>query len=462
MKHAQLRRLAENYQGAGPRYTSYPTAVEFDDSVRSELWQAQLSEDVSTRPEANTALYLHVPFCKSLCYFCACSKLIDPKLENLDLFLNAACKELSTYAALISNKTNICQIHLGGGTPSFLPAHAIDLLCDKIDTLAASRAKNAEISVEIDPRTSSREQLHHFRDRGFNRVSFGVQDFNPTVQQIVNRNQTLEQTQSVYDAARDLGFSGINMDLIYGLPGQTQENFQKTIHSVIELRPDRIALYAYAHVTWIKKVQKAMRRVHIPTPTERISFFEYAIEQLEAAGYQYIGLDHFALPEDALSIALREGRLSRNFMGYTTHRGARILGIGPSAISSVPNAMAQNIKPLNEYASAIANSGSAIERGVILERDDMLRAAIIQDIMCVGSINLSTFENLYDISFWDYFHKEQPQLKALELDGLLSVGDRVLQLSEVGRIFSRNVAMVFDSYLETHQKAEKPVFSQTV
>lgn len=456
-----IKFLVEKYQSAGPRYTSYPTAVEFSPLVGSEAWRAALQADINSRPHDLTALYLHAPFCKSLCYFCACNKIIDPALKKLDLFLDAACRELNSYRRF--ENITINQIHWGGGSPSFLPPEAIERLCDKIDLVFPQRSERPELSVEIDPRTSSAEQLRHFRRRGFNRLSMGVQDFDADVQRIVNRNQSAELTASIFHAARDAGFGGVNIDLIYGLPGQTLAGFKRSIDTVISLRPDRIALYGYAHVTWIRKVQKAMERVHIPGAAERLELFLWALELLSQAGYEYIGLDHFALPTDDLAQARKDGRLNRNFMGYTTNRGARLLGIGPSAISGVPAAMVQNERSLEEYAQAVFSSGWAISRGIELGADDMIRASVIHDLMCRGTVDIPQIERANSTGdFWNYFSRERFELEELEQDGILSVSDKELALTDIGRLFARNAAMVFDAYLPQHRQSGTQVFSQTV
>lgn len=464
---SKLLGLVAKYQGSGPRYTSYPTALEFGAQVNAELWRECLLADFDARPASHSSLYLHAPFCRSLCYFCACSKVIDPKLSQLEAFMESVCRELDAYRELIPAGNEAVQIHWGGGSPSFLPADAIDRLCDKIDQVLPSRAAGADISVEVDPRTSSPKQLEHLYARGFNRLSIGVQDFDPSVQRIINRNQSIEQTEEIYQAARAIGFRGINFDLIYGLPGQTAESFRSTVDAVISLRPDRIALYGYAHVTWLKKVQKAMERVHIPTSAERLDLFLHAMERLCDSGYEYVGLDHFATEDDELSAALRSGRLNRNFMGYSTHKGVRIIGVGPSAISSVPGAMAQNLKALGPYCEALTPKGgsadsSAVERGVILSQDDLIRADVIHDIMCSSVIEVAAFEEKWSIDFWEYFAEVRAALAAMEADGLLRSGDGTLRLSFLGRVFARNIAMLFDAYLPKHGASRAPAFSQTV
>ena len=316
-----LKRLINAYSTQGPRYTSYPTAVEFTNSFNSDSWKKFLIADA----HLSTALYFHLPFCNSLCYFCACNKIIARSREGVAPYLQTLFKELKTYQELLDTKNiEIEQIHWGGGTPNYLLPDEMIELHQRTLEIFPKVENDADISVEIDPRTISSEHLSTLRKLGFNRLSMGVQDFDPFVQETINRIQPYELTRDVCLEARDVGFEGLNIDLIYGLPNQTTKGFSSTLEKILEIKPERIALYGYAHVTWIKKVQKALERSHLPTPEERIDLFLQAYQMLVSAGYLHIGMDHFALPSDELSIAQDSGKLNRNFMGYTTHKGANI------------------------------------------------------------------------------------------------------------------------------------------
>lgn len=463
---------SRSYSGSGPRYTSYPTAVEFTEEFSASSWEETLradaaglmplkgeSEAVATGPRSY-ALYLHLPFCESLCYFCACNKIITQDRSVIEPYLAALFAEIYWYRDILGSDISVEQIHWGGGSPNYLSPD--DMRRVHQETLKAfpNLASGAEVSIEVDPRTMKPGQLEALREVGFNRISMGVQDFDDTVQQAVNRIQSFEMTKKLVEEARSLGFSGVNVDLIYGLPGQTLTGFRDTLTKVHMLSPDRVALYGYAHVTWKQKVQKALERVHLPTPDERIEIFAEAVKSFSEAGYSYIGLDHFARPEDELSIALGEGRLNRNFMGYTTHRGARILGFGVSAISTLPNAFAQNTKDILVYQESWKNRRSSVNRGLLKTCEDCLRGLIIERIMCEGKLDIGEIERNWQIDFRQHFAKALSKIEAMAADGLYRDSGDLIELSEIGRVFSRNIAMAFDEYMEKY--AAKKVFSQSV
>lgn len=456
--------LVRKFSGSGPRYTSYPTAVEFGPAVQNREWKELLARDCELQSGTGaSSLYFHIPFCHELCYFCACNRVVTRKEEVVPPYLEAVKQELQTYRSLVpASKLPIEQIHWGGGSPNYLrPAQMEELHLAALDVFP-NVTPDADISIELDPRTTSIEQIRMLAKLGFNRLSLGVQDFDPIVQEAVNRIQSFEQTWELCQAGRSEGFSGVNIDLIYGLPNQTVAGFRKTIEKILEIKPDRIALYGYAHVTWIRKTQKALERGVLPAPDDRIEIFLEGVKAFSAAGYEYIGLDHFALPQDALSAALKKGRLNRNFMGYTTHKGVRILGFGVSSISSLAGGFAQNKKEVAEYQKGIAGTGLAVERGLVRSEEDCLRWDIIERIMCEGVLDLARLEEQWKIDFFAHFTEPLEKLKPYMDEGLLQITKDSLRLTAVGRLFARNIAMAFDAYLDKHRAAAKPVFSQAV
>lgn len=459
-----LTRLVPHYVDAAPRYTSYPTAVEFKSDFSTEAWLSALTDSSKREPGAKRrlALYFHLPFCQTLCYFCACHKVITRDYSVVEPYLNALFRELDAYAALVADNSIVEQIHWGGGTPNFFSPQDMARLMEHTRRSFPHLHPDVEISVEVDPRTVTVEHLKTLKELGFTRLSLGVQDFRDEVQEAINRMQPYAVTKELVDNARRLGFTGINIDLIYGLPNQTVTGFLETIEQVLFLRPDRVALYGYAHVTWLKKVQKALERSQLPTPDQRVEIFTAAVSRFTAVGYEHIGMDHFALADDMLAQARRDGTLRRNFMGYTTHSGTEIIGFGASAISTTSDAFAQNVKDLPQYLEQIGASGFATERGLSRSRDDIIRAAVIEDILCAGAIDFQDFNRRWDIEVKSYFTKELNALAAFEADELIVCDELGVTLTEVGRIFARNIAAVFDVYLKMHREKATPVFSQTV
>lgn len=476
----EFERLVSKYSGAGPRYTSYPTAVEFQNAdTWVEKFRELLIEDNQgvVRLSGNKvyfedtprsySIYIHLPFCHSLCYYCACNKIIPQDRSLVTPYLSALEKEMEFLAMALPRDVAIEQIHWGGGTPNYLTPEEMERLHSATLHHFPNLLSDAEVSVELDPRTTTPDHLKTLRQIGFNRVSLGVQDFDPVVQETINRLQTYETTREIYELATSLNFSGVNIDLIYGLPNQNLAGFAKTISQVIGLNPSRLAVYGYAHVTWKEKVQKALERAQIPTPQDRLDLFGHALHELLESGYQYIGMDHFALPNDDLARALKTGKLGRNFMGYTTHAGVRVLGLGVSSISSLPHLLVQNTKSVPEYLKHIeqrttAEGIGAIERGIYKTFDDCIRADAIHKILCNGLIDLEQFEDRWSIRFENYFQNAITKLEELETDGLLESSAFQLKVTERGRLFARNLAMCFDAYLERHQQGIKKVFSQTV
>jgi oxygen-independent coproporphyrinogen-3 oxidase len=463
-------RLVGKYSGAVPRYTSYPTAVEFSQGVKSSDWLGLLKKDPvlqsinesKTQSEQGLSLYVHIPFCRSLCYFCACNKVITKDAAVGDRYLERLEKELLKYTSLVSPKTPIEQLHWGGGTPNFLTPGQVRAFGGTLRETFSNRLPDAEISVETDPRTLTLDHLQIFSSMGFNRLSLGVQDFSPDVQAAINRVQPYELTSEVCAQARRVGLSKINIDLIYGLPLQTVQGFRRTIEQVLKIAPDRVALYGYAHVTWLKKIQRNLEGLGLPSPKDRLLLFLEGIRAFTEAGYRYIGLDHFALPSDSLSQAQDSGRLNRNFMGYTTHLGSRMLALGVSSISIIPAAIVQNYKILGEYEKAIDEKGLAVERGMLRTQDDLVRADVIEKLLCYSFLDIQEFETRWGLEFARYFSAALEKLSAMEADGLILVSPNRLELTSLGRLFARNIASCFDAYLEKHQNAARPVFSQAV
>ena len=461
--------LILKYATSGPRYTSYPTAVEFSSSVNPLVWFNAWKDDVAGEYAPNPtsipfalSLYVHIPFCYKMCYFCACHKIVPSSRDIVAPYISAIKKELDLYKNLIPSTSYVAQIHWGGGSPDYLTEYEIEDLHNYYLNSFPNVCADADISIELDPRTTTKGHITTLAKLKFNRISIGVQDFDLKVQACINRVQSFEQTKDVIELARLSGIENINIDLVYGLPEQTLPAFLETLARIIELRPSRIALYGYAHVTWIKKIQKTLEHAHIPTPNERVTLFINALNTLTSAGYVYIGMDHFALLDDSLVIALRTKKLNRNFMGYSTHKGARILGLGASSISCLPTGYAQNQKDIDEYIKTVELGQSAIVRGLIKSRDDCLRGEIIETILCSGELDINDFESRWHMSFWQMFESSVQILENMQKDGLLILSKNKIMLTPRGRILARNIAMIFDAYLEKHRATNKKVFSQAV
>ena len=457
--NAALAELIEKHATSVPRYTSYPTALELKPdnniepvtSVLRDLWKSQ-------NP---VSLYVHLPHCPSLCYFCACNKIISTKPEDRKDYLELLAREISLVKAAAGGKLQAGQLHLGGGSPSYLDSAELRTLLKNIaDNFVFT--DSAIKSIEIDPRTFSREKAAVLGTFGFTRASLGVQDFNPQVQELINRIQPLALTEQAVDLLNEQGIQEINFDLIYGLPGQTAETFALTVAEVVRLRPSRIALYGYAHVEWKVKVQHVFNKYPRPSPALRTQMFLQAMEAFEAAGYRYIGLDHFALPNDELSLAQDRGELRRNFMGYTTVVGAGVLGLGVSAISDLKGLMFQNSPKIEIYQSRLKNSQLPIEKILLRSREDSLRSWIIERLMCDSTLDLDQVpkELRDEQQLRQIVEEDLARLQDWEETGLLTRSQNTVKLSKIGRLFSRQIAAVFDSYLAKHQESAKPKFSQ--
>ena len=457
----KLQALAAKYSAAVPRYTSYPTAVEFSESVQGAQWQEELSREFAEDRKSGIAFYVHIPFCTHHCFFCACNKTAVRAPEQIDDYLRAVRKEIDLYHKLLGSELPVEQIHFGGGSPNVLYPEQLQYLHRAILNSFPNLMADAEVSLEADPRTLSGSFLRTMASLGFNRLSIGVQDFSPEVQKAINREQSFELTQSCCRQAREFGLENINIDLIYGLPLQTVESFSRTLDLTLALSPDRIALYGYAHVTWLRPGQSVLEKHHLPSPELRLALFHMALRKLLAAGYCYIGLDHFALPADSLTKALANGKLSRTFMGYTTHKGSRLIALGSSSISILPGIMVQNAREPEIYQEALKN-GWAIKRGVICNRNDRLRAAVIQALLCQSEVDIKRINTEWSITFADYFKESLSSLKKMADDALLEITSEKIRLTALGRFFARCAASAFDDYLSKKRLESKTVFSQAV
>jgi oxygen-independent coproporphyrinogen-3 oxidase len=453
--------ILPRYSGEGPRYTSYPTAPVWKESYGPAQLRAELArEDVG--PDEGLALYVHVPFCESLCHFCACNKVITRSHAPAARFLDVVEREIAAVRAAVRVPRAATQQHWGGGTPTFLAPEQLARL-HRLVTQAFPLRVGAEVSLEVDPRVTSREQLDALAECGFNRISMGVQDFDPRVQQAIHRLQSVAQTQALVEWSRQAGFESVNFDLIYGLPYQTEASFAETLERVIELAPDRLALYSYAHVTWLAKQQRGFERHDLPDAATKLRIFLAAVRRFLAAGYRYIGLDHFAKPGDELSRALDDRSLRRNFMGHTTQAGVDLLGFGPSAISELRGGYAQSFRELERWEGAVLESGLATMRGHVFGADDLERRFVIGRLLCHGELRADEFEAAFGRRFRQAYARELRSLEPAIADGLLaSAPDGSLALSPLGRLLVRNVAMAFDAYLPEQQRSGRRIFSRTV
>jgi len=456
-----VEEILPRYAIDGPRYTSYPTAPVWQESYGVEDFRAELSRSDIGQSEP-LSVYVHVPFCRSLCHFCACNKVITTKQELPRLYLDAIEREVAAMREAVAVPRQVTQHHWGGGTPTHLDPEQIRRLYRMLSQ-AFPTAPGAEVSIEVDPRVTHAEHIAALRECGFNRISMGVQDFDPRVQQAIHRIQPAEQTAALVESSRAAGFESVNLDLIYGLPYQTEETFDRSLDRVLELAPDRLALYSYAHVTWLAKQQRGFERGDLPPAERKLRIMLGAIRRLLAAGYVFVGLDHFAKPEDELAQALRARTLRRNFMGHTTQAGVDLLGFGPSAISELRGSYAQSQRDLGAWHQAVEQVGLATLRGHALSQDDRERRWIISRVMCLGELRAAEFEAEFGRGFAEAYASELERLAGLVADGLVERDrDGSLRITPLGRLFVRNVAMLFDAYLPEQQKAGQPMFSRTV
>ena len=440
--------LLERFDVPGPRYTSYPTADRFVEAygpVQYTQCIEQRREGLGVRA-VPLSVYIHIPFCESLCYYCACNKIITKRYSKALSYLELLKREIELHANAFVTRQPVSQLHLGGGTPTFLKDQELTSLMKMLNR-AFDFTQGCERSIEVDPRTVSAERLQFLRSLGFNRISFGVQDFNEGVQKAVHRIQSVQDVTGLVQASRELGFESINLDLIYGLPKQTPSSFERTLEQVIAIGPDRIALYAYAHLPARFKPQRRIHDSELPSASSKVFMLANAMRQLDEAGYVYIGMDHFAKSSDSLAISKRRGTLHRNFQGYTVQPDGDLIGLGVSAIGRVGASYSQNAKDLDSYSDLIEQGKFPIVRGLTLTRDDLLRRTIIMALMCQGILNFGDIEQNYLIDFKSYFSNELLELEQMQNDGLVKIDVNGIEVTSKGWFFVRATAMVFDKYL---------------
>ena len=453
--------LYRKYDMPGPRYTSYPTAPHFTPDFDEAAYHAEAQASNERLIPRSLSLYAHIPFCESLCYYCACSKIITRRSDKAAVYLDYLERELALQGALFDPDRLVTQLHLGGGTPTYLSDAQLRRLMHAISRhfpVAPERAR--EFSVEVDPRALGPETLSVLRELGMNRVSLGVQDVDPLVQRAINRIQPAEQVEETVRQSREAGFHSINLDLIYGLPHQTLAGFDATLDAVLRWRPERLSIYNYAHLPSRVKAQKLIRAEDLPPPAEKLEILQHTVERLTGAGYRFIGMDHFALPHDGLSQAMENGSLQRNFQGYSTHSECDLVALGVTGIGMVGDSYSQNRVHLNSYYRALDAGRLPVVRGYRLNADDQLRRAVIEAIMCRSSIAYEPIEVDFDIDFRQYFHRELVMLGPMEADGLLRRSPDRIEILPAGRLLLRNIAMIFDAYLGREQAVVQ--YSRTV
>jgi oxygen-independent coproporphyrinogen-3 oxidase len=447
--------LLRRFDVSGPRYTSYPTADRFVEAFGAEDYVQALQQRRSGAAMAlPLSLYVHIPFCESLCYYCACNKIITKHHERAEGYLRYLSREIDLHTAHVGLGQTVSQLHLGGGSPTFLSDPELRELMAMLRR-SFTLAPGGEYSIEVDPRTVDSQRLATLAELGFNRLSFGVQDFDPAVQKAVHRIQPAEQVFALVESARRLGFESINVDLIYGLPRQIPESFDRTLAQVVQLKPDRIALYAYAHLPERFKPQRRIVSVELPNGASKVSMLSRSLSAFIDAGYVYVGMDHFALPGDALAVAKRQGRLHRNFQGYSTQPDCDLIALGVSSIGRVGATYSQNAKTLAEYYDLLDQGRLPVVRGLAVSRDDLVRRAVIMALMCQGQLQFESIELSYLVDFRTYFATELGALGDLASQGLVEVSDTGIQVTADGWFFVRAIAMVFDRYLQADRTRAK-------
>ena len=441
--------LINRYDKSGPRYTSYPTALELHEGFTQQDYQQQIK--LSNERGGPLSLYFHIPFCDTVCYYCACNKIITKNREHAEPYLANLFKEIELQGALFDNKRVVNQLHWGGGTPTFLDYSQMSRL------MSATRLHfnlkeddTGEYSIEIDPRATNDKTIKQLRELGFNRISLGVQDFDPAVQKAVNRIQSEAQTFSVLESARIEGFRSTSIDLIYGLPLQTVASFSVTLDKILSVEPDRFSIFNYAHLPARFKTQRQINEAEMPSAELKLDILQMIMQRLQEAGYVYIGMDHFAKPDDELAIAQRENKLYRNFQGYSTHSDCDLVGLGITSIGRVADSYVQNAKDLITYEAAISQGALPVFKGYILNEDDKLRRAVITQLICHFSLPYAQIEQQYSIQFKDYFADELKVLQTMQNDGLLTMDDKGVYVLTAGRLLIRNICMTFDRYLNTN------------
>ncbi len=446
------------YSKPGPRYTSYPTAPEFNENFDENAYIQELENQDKNRP---ISLYFHLPFCRSACYFCGCNVVYTSKEDKKERYIGYLSKELDLLCKHIDTSREVIQLHFGGGTPTFFSASQLKTILNLIKSHFKNFAKDAEISCEIDPRYLNQEQLDVLVENGCNRVSFGVQDFDPKVQETVHRIQPYEITENTVKMARLSNIKSINMDLIYGLPYQTLETFKKTLDKALILDTDRLAVFNYAHVPWMKKTMRKIDETTLPQPSVKLEILKYTIDFLTSNGYKMVGMDHFAKPEDELFLAIEKGELHRNFQGYTTKGGADLIGVGLTSIGEGISHYVQNIKEMKAYEKAIDEGKLPVQRGIKLNKDDIIRKSVIMELMANFKLNIKNVEKEFGIVFKDYFKDALEELENFEKDELISIDDNYIKVTNTGSLLIRNISMPFDAYLKKIPESKRK-FSKTV
>lgn len=455
--------LMARYDVPAPRYTSYPTAPQFHAGFGEPELRGAILASNKASPHKPLSLYVHVPFCWSPCFYCGCTRVITRDARKADQYLDYLRREVAMTARLFNGRRPVRQLHFGGGTPNFLDVGRLGgLMRDLAMHFRFAKGADVEAGIEVDPRFADFDYVCELGALGFNRISLGVQDFDPDVQAAVNRIQTVAQTREVMEGARAADFDSINLDLIYGLPGQTLAGFERTIHQVIDLAPDRLAVYGYAHLPHLFKAQRQIDSGDLPDGTMRLRLFELALERFCAAGYVYIGLDHFARPGDALVRAQEQGTLQRNFQGYSTGSDCDIVGLGMSAIGRIGNSYSQNARDLPGYYLALDRGHLPVMRGIALDRDDVIRRAVIGELMCHGVLDMQAFGALHGIAFTDHFAHELERMQRLAADGLVELDARVLRVTRRGRLLLRVLAMCFDAYLPDQVQVAQPCHARSL
>jgi oxygen-independent coproporphyrinogen-3 oxidase len=446
--------LINKYNRSGPRYTSYPTANNFSELSLEDYKQQSV---LSNRRRTSISLYCHIPFCDTVCYYCGCNKVVTKDKSRAEPYIDALFKEIEIQSSLFDKERLVEQMHFGGGTPTFLSGEQIIRLSNKLQQ-SFNFSPSGEYSIEIDPRGIDEDLIESLVMARFNRISLGVQDFDLEVQKAINRVQSFEQTKKVIDLSRKSGFKSISIDLIYGLPRQSKETFKRTLERVQELRPERISLFNYAHLPELFKPQRRIDIEELPSPSEKLNIFQYSLEYLIGLGYVYIGMDHFALPEDPLAIAQSKGNLYRNFQGYSTHSECDVIGLGLSSIGQVADSFSQNEKNLEKYYKAIESGQLPIVKGLIIDQDDKIRRELIMELICHFEVSISSLEERYSINFKNYFADSLEKLAEMQNDGLVELKDDSIKVMDKGKLLVRNICMLFDSYLE----ASDASFSKTI
>jgi len=451
--------LIVRHGGRGPRYTSYPTALQFSEELTADDYRENaIASNASGVP---LSLYVHIPFCHTLCYYCGCNKIITRNKARVDRYIEMLYREIEMQSELFDKSRKIEQLHFGGGTPTYLNEEQLDALMAKLrSAFNFDESDNREFSIEVDPRTVDEHSIRHLADLGFNRLSLGIQDFDPIVQKAVNRSQTTDDVLNLVLTARESGFESISFDLIYGLPHQTVDSFDVTLDLVIGMRPDRLAVYNYAHLPQRFKGQRMIDDADIPLPEVKLDILHRTIDSLCGAGYEYIGMDHFALPDDELVVARANGTLQRNFQGYSTHRECDLVALGVSAIGSIGNVFAQSAVTTMEYEALIENGQLPIRKGIAVDDDDLLRADVIQALMCYDKLSFAEFGEKHRIDFASYFATEIECLQPLADDGLIELDSSGVNITQKGRLLLRSIAMVFDRYIDQAQNDNR--FSKAI